>query len=278
MYGQDIERFEIPPLTEWRFSAAKFVTAEPFLMASADDPGAAADTESRPGEIERFQLNPPPDCKESKRSATKQFITDIWSDQKAIWAAPLRMNRRQFFTIALPLAAATAGLIATDYETANFLRNTPDQMHWSQRFSEFGAIYTLSVVTGGPLIGGRIINRPDYARTGRNALEALTNAVITGYALKYMFLRDRPNESDGRGRFFGGGQSFPSGHAMNSWAVAVAIARTPGCPRWWAITSYVMATAITASRWSAHKHFPSDLLVGSVVGGLIGNYIATRKR
>ena len=70
------------------------------------------------------------------------------------------MNRRQFFTIALPLTAATAGLIATDPEATKLLPNTPDQIRWSKRFADFGAIYTLGFLTGGWLIGGKIINKP----------------------------------------------------------------------------------------------------------------------
>jgi membrane-associated phospholipid phosphatase len=65
---------------------------------------------------------------------------------------------------------------------------------------------------------------------------------------------------------------------MNSWAVALAIARTPNCPKWFAYTSYAMASAISFSRWSANQHFASDILVGGVVGGLIGNYVAKRHR
>jgi membrane-associated phospholipid phosphatase len=205
-----------------------------------------------------------------------EFLSDIWTDQKAIWTSPVRMNRREFFTIALPLAAATAGLIATDSRTSKWLPNTPDQIRWSQRFSEFGAIYTLGLVTGGPLVGGKIIGKPVYSRIGRNAAEALVNAVIVNYALKGITLRERPNQGAGSGHFWAGGQSFPSGHTMNSWAVALAIARTPKCPRWFALTSYAMATAISASRWSAHKHFASDILVGAVFGGLIGSYVAKR--
>ena len=65
---------------------------------------------------------------------------------------------------------------------------------------------------------------------------------------------------------------------MNSWAAAVAIARSRDCPKWLAITSYAMATGVSISRWTAHKHFVSDVVVGGVMGGLIGNYIATRPR
>jgi membrane-associated phospholipid phosphatase len=249
--------------------------AGPCVLEAAPN---AAPVESNPQKAEHFQVFPPSNDQESKHSMMGQFVADIWTDQKAIWTSPFRMNRRQALTIALPLTAVTAGLIATDSKTSKWLPNTPDQVNWSQRFSEFGAIYTLGLVTGGPLIGGKIIGRPDYTRIGRNAAEALVSSVIANYAIKGITGRERPNEGDGSGQFWRGGQSFPSGHTMNSWAVATAIARTPNCPRWFAITSYIMATAISASRFSANKHFASDVLVGGVVGSLIGNYVAKRHR
>jgi membrane-associated phospholipid phosphatase len=128
------------------------------------------------------------------------------------------------------------------------------------------------------LIGGKVIGKPHYSHIGRNSAEALVNAVITNYALKAITQRERPNEGNGRGHFWEGGSSFPSGHAMNSWAVAFAVARTPKCPKWLAITSYAMAAGISVSRYTAHKHFLSDILVGGVFGGYIGSYVARRPR
>jgi len=230
-------------------------------------------------EVESFHAFPPtPDPAGQKPSAAGQFFRDIWTDQKVIWTTPFRMNRRQYLTVALPLAAATAGLIATDADTATWLSNTPDQIKWSQRFSNFGGVYTLGFITGGMLVGGKVTDKPHYFQIGRNSAEALVNSVITNYALKAITQRERPNEGNGRGHFWEGGNSFPSGHAMNSWAVAFAVARTPKCPKWLAITSYAMATGISISRYTAHKHFLSDILVGGVFGGYIGSYVARRPR
>ncbi len=229
--------------------------------------------------VKAFHLFPPaPDSAGQKHSAAGQFFRDIWTDQKAIWTTPVRMSRRDYFTVALPLAVAAAGLIATDSRTATWLSNTPDQIQWSQRFSNFGGIYTLGFITGGMLIGGKIVDKPHYVQIGRNSAEALVNAVITNYAIKAVTQRERPNQGEGKGRFWAGGQSFPSGHSMNSWAVAFAVARTPKCPKWLAITSYAMATGISISRYTAHKHFLSDILVGGVFGGYIGSYVARRPR
>ena len=234
--------------------------------------------DSQAQQIPDSQAQQIPDSQEQQPSAAKQFFSDVWTDQKAIWTSPFRLNRKRLFTTVLPLAGATAALIATDEDTSKFLANTPGQIEWSQRFSNFGGIYTLGFVTVGPLIGGKVMNKPHYSRIGRISLEALVNSIMTNYALKAITQRERPDAGNGEGRFWVGGQSFPSGHSMNSWAVAVAVARSPNCPKWLAITSYVMATGVSLSRWTAHKHFLSDIVVGGVLGGLIGNYVAKRPR
>ena len=63
---------------------------------------------------------------------------------------------------------------------------------------------------------------------------------------------------------------------MATWAVAAAIAHTRGCPKWLAITSYAVSSAVSVSRYTAHKHFLGDVFVGSVFGTMIGNYAANR--
>jgi hypothetical protein len=49
-----------------------------------------------------------------RQDSPRVFLRDVWHDQKVIWTSPVRMNRRQGLGIALPLAAGTAALIATD--------------------------------------------------------------------------------------------------------------------------------------------------------------------
>ena len=226
----------------------------------------------------RTQTQPSPAQVQFTDFAPKQFLKDIWTDQKAIWTSPLHMNRRQWLTIALPLAAGTAALIATDEDAAKWLPNTPDQVKWCQRVSNFGAAYTLGGVVAGTLLVGKKTNNPETFDLGRASTRALVHSVIVNYALKFATARERPLENSGQGRFWKGGNSFPSGHAMDSWAVAIVVARHPGSPKWLKITSCTLATAVSLSRWGARKHFPSDILVGGVLGGLIGNYVVTHPR
>jgi membrane-associated phospholipid phosphatase len=218
---------------------------------------------------------PPKSTQAANDSVPKQFLKDIWTDQKAMWTSPFHMNRRQWATIALPLAAGTAALIATDQDAANWLPNTPDQVKWSKRVSNIGAAYTLGGMVGGTLLVGWKSHDSQISDIGRSSARALVDSVIVSYALKFATARERPTQNDGQGRFWKGSNSFPSAHAMDSWAVAMVVARNRKSPTWLKVTSCALATAVSLSRWGARKHFPSDILVGGVLGGLIGNYVAT---
>ena len=248
------------------------------LLAPLPAPGQDGKPETQPIPQAPAGAAQAPAPSAGHESATKRFVLDVWTDQKAIWSSPFRMNRRQLLTIALPVTAVTAGLIATDEETARWLPNTSTQIQWSNGISTFGSVYALGGIVAGGLIVGKADNKPALFRMGRNSAEALINTLIVSNALKLATGRERPDENDGQGRFWKGGHSFPSGHSMNSWAVAAAVARSPGCPKWLAITSYSVAAAVSISRYTAHRHFPSDIFVGSTFGILIGKYVATRPR
>lgn len=62
--------------------------------------------------------------------------------------------------------------------------------------------------------------------------------------------------------------SFPSGHAMSSFACALVLARV--APRL-AVPAFVLAVAIAVSRVYVGVHYPLDILAG----GLLGLGVAT---
>ena len=218
------------------------------------------------------QLSPPP----KPDSASRQFLKNIWADQKTIFTTPVRMSAHQYFTIALPLTAATGGLIATDVKAIELLPGTPDQIRWCKLVSNVGAVYTLGGLSVGAMAAGKLGKAPHLSRMGQRSAEALVDAVSLSYVIKATTLRERPDQNDGKGRFWKGGTSFPSAHAIDTWAVATTVARSPNCPKWLAISSYSVAGIVSLSRWGANKHFPSDILVGSVFGWFIGAHVAKR--
>jgi membrane-associated phospholipid phosphatase len=72
-------------------------------------------------------------------------------------------------------------------------------------------------------------------------------------------------------------QSFPSGHTINAFASAVFLSTvygrlhptSPARPWIWG-GSLAVAGTVGYLRYSAGKHFPTDILAGAAIGGLIG--------
>lgn len=65
----------------------------------------------------------------------------------------------------------------------------------------------------------------------------------------------------------GGGKSFPSSHAVNTFAVATAFAFFYG--RWW-WAFYGWAALVAFSRVAVGVHYPSDILGGALIGTGVG--------
>lgn len=62
---------------------------------------------------------------------------------------------------------------------------------------------------------------------------------------------------------------------MIAWSSAAVIASQYNGPLT-KITAYSLATGLSVTRVLARQHFPSDVLVGSAVGWMIGRYVAHR--
>ena len=59
---------------------------------------------------------------------------------------------------------------------------------------------------------------------------------------------------------------------MIAWSSAAVIASEYNGPMT-KITAYTLATGLSLTRVLGQQHFPSDVLVGSAVGWLIGRYV-----
>jgi membrane-associated phospholipid phosphatase len=95
--------------------------------------------------------------------------------------------------------------------------------------------------------------------------------------LKFAGGRERPDYGDAtRGRFWHGQQSFPSGHAMATWAVATVISREYHHRRLIRYGVYALPIVIGASRIGARRHFLSDVVAGGAIGHLIGGWMYDR--
>jgi membrane-associated phospholipid phosphatase len=214
---------------------------------------------------------------EPSRDSAKEIAKDIFSDQKRIWTSPFRMTR-QNARWWLIFGAATGVLIATDHRTSQQLPNTGDQVAFSRRVSQLGAVYTLVPIAGGLYLTGALTRQSKLRDTGLLAGEALVDGLIVSEVLKAATGRQRPLEGDGGGHFFHGSDAFPSGHTIGSFALAAVIARRYHDNKAVVILAYGLATMVGASRFSARQHSASDIVAGGVMGWFIGRHVAERRR
>jgi membrane-associated phospholipid phosphatase len=94
----------------------------------------------------------------------------------------------------------------------------------------------------------------------------LTSTVLTT-TLKFAIDRDRPfvTYPDIQKLTSAGSPSFPSGHTSEAFATATSLSLA--FPKWYVIApSFLWASAAGYSRMHLGVHYPSDVLVGALIG------------
>ncbi|MDP4278263.1 MAG: phosphatase PAP2 family protein [Bacteroidota bacterium] len=144
------------------------------------------------------------------------------------------------------------------------------------RNESFDGVFKLLTNTAAPISAGIPVGmlgvgliKGDSALT-RHAIvigaSVVSSAMIT-LAMKAIVKRPRPftTYSDIEKLTSGGGYSFPSGHTSGAFSLATSLSLD--YPKWYVIIpSYVWASAVGYSRMDLGVHYPSDILMGAVVG------------
>jgi len=211
----------------------------------------------------------------------RDFVKTFVSDEVKIWTSPFRGSSytgHAFQKYVIPFTLITGALIATDRRTSEALPNTKDQTTWSLRVSQIGASYSLAGMAATMYVAGRLTGNSRARETGFLGVEAIAHSQLVTLVLKEATQRTRPGDAFANGiggtGFYRGGNSFPSGHASGSFALATVFAYEYGHDhRWVPYASYGLASIVAASRLSGEKHWLSDLFVGSSTGFLIGRYV-----
>jgi membrane-associated phospholipid phosphatase len=189
------------------------------------------------------------------------------NDQKAMWTSPFHLRPEDERPLVL-WATGMFALTATDSKVMRHVGNTP--VAHANGFSNYG-VAALTATATSFYLSGTVRNDLHSRETGFLAGEAATNGVIVAEAMKFVFGRARPDERDA-GSFRAGGASFPSEHAVAAWSIASVIAQEYPGPLT-KLVAYGTASGISVARVAARQHFPSDVVVGSAVGYLIGHYV-----
>jgi membrane-associated phospholipid phosphatase len=190
-------------------------------------------------------------------------------DQADIYTAPFHRSELKW-VIGLP--AVTLGLIAIDKHASRALSRNGTSA--STDISDVGLFATAGAV-GVLLLDGATRGSSHAFETGVLGAEAMANSGVVYAALQLITERQRPLQGTGRGNFFqtsGLDNSFPSGHTIITWTAASTIAHEYPKP-WVEWLTYGTATAVSVTRFISLQHFPSDVVVGSTIGYLIGRHI-----
>ncbi|MGH9530299.1 MAG: phosphatase PAP2 family protein, partial [Terriglobales bacterium] len=198
------------------------------------------------------------------------LLKHIVSDQKEFWLYPAHLKIKDLRWIA-PTVGITAGLIASDDWISKQIPNKPSQLNRSLNISDY-SLYSMIGIGGGSYLLGEMTHNDQLSETGLLSGEAAIDATGVAYVLKGITQRERPNVGAGSGKFFYGGQSFPSEHSTIAWAIASMWAHEyPSTLS--KVLAYGLASTMTVTRVTAQQHFSSDVFIGAALGWYFGRQV-----
>lgn len=131
-----------------------------------------------------------------------------------------------------------------------------------------GELYTLLPTAVTVYAVGRAKDQPKVSHVGMDLIEALAVNEGLVQVIKYSTRRERP---DGSGK-----NSFPSGHASDTFAFATALERHLGWKG--AVPAYLFSSYVAISRLPDNKHWLSDVVFGAGVGIISGRTVTRHGR
>jgi membrane-associated phospholipid phosphatase len=210
---------------------------------------------------------------EAERTFTPNFVRDHFG----IWTSPLRTKYKDLIWL-LPASGILTALFLTDNDFSGALTNnhkpTRLERDISNAFGQIGGYGPTLGVPGGLIVTGFLTKNDRMRETGVLQYKAIAHASLLFLAVSRIAGRNKPNNArKGKGEFFEGGTSFPSGHVLNSFTSASVLAHEYSDKPWVGIIAYTLSSLVAGSRVTQAIHFPSDVFVSVVAGILIGRYV-----
>ena len=205
----------------------------------------------------------------------KHLPLNVLGDTYRIFTSPIYLRGGDLKWM-VPMAAAAGVSLSQDSHVNRDIvshdpgfNNTADNVSYDLMYSYLAGSATM--------FGSGLLRHNDHLReAGLLSGEAQADAQIFDSIIKLGSFRERPNVDNYAGRFYqlsaGTDSSFISGHAIDAWSAAAVIAAEYPSP-WIQIGAYSGATATALTRVLAEKHFPTDVLLGSAAGWMIGHYV-----
>ncbi len=240
--------------------------------------GVAGVAQNLPAAPPVQRLPPSPDTRPCDLNTMIVCVKHVAEDERGILLSPLRAPAQDLWWIA-PFGVATGVSLHFDTEAIQKLGVHPSREDKFNKLSDYAGLYGPFAAAGAGYFAGRVKHDDYLKETAVLSAEAMADATILDQGLKYALDREYPLVNNAKGGFWPGGPkswpnnpSMPSEHAMNVWAFAHVVAGQYNGIATKAVV-YGAATTVSVSRVLAREHFPSDVLVGSTFGWLIGGYV-----
>ena len=215
-------------------------------------------------------------------SNSATYLKSYWNSGLTVLSQPLHYDWKDW-TVFGGVAAATTLAFVYDDEIYGFIDRTFDEnvSNLTAFTDVFGEeIFIVPYIVGTYAISA--INKDCRLRNMSLAvLQSFVYAEVASAGLKVLTCRTRPSDSNihpptsnipkWQGPFASfESTSFPSGHAMRSFAVATTVAGFYPEKTWVGIVSYSLASLCSIGRVVAEEHWSSDVVVGAALGYFIG--------
>ena len=214
---------------------------------------------------------------------SKKYLKSYWDSGLTVLAQPLHYDWKNW-TVFGGVAAATSLAFVYDDEIHDFInknfydKNVNSVTAITNVFGE--ELFILPCIAGTYAISA-INNDCRLRNTSLAVLQSFVYAEVASAGLKVLTCRLRPSDANSQqptansqswlGPFATfESTSFPSGHAMRSFAVAATVAGFYPEKAWVGVVSYSMAALCSAGRVVSDEHWASDVIAGAALGYFIG--------
>jgi membrane-associated phospholipid phosphatase len=217
-----------------------------------------------------------PNAPQAQESVTLRATPlNILKDQGAIWSSPVRIRDKDLGYL-IPLGLAVTAALTTDHQAMSEVVSQNPSFNNANTNASNVLVAPFIAAPGVLFAAGQIKGNEHARETGILGGEAMLDSLVVEQGMKLIFFRERPTVDGAKGKFFqtsvGWDSSFPSSHSMIAWSSAAVLAdEYPS--RLNQIGLYTLATGVSLTRVLGQQHFPSDVLVGSAFGWMIGHYV-----
>lgn len=214
---------------------------------------------------------------------SKKYLKSYWNSGLTVLAQPLHYDWKDW-TVFGGVAAVTTLAFVYDDEIYDFVNGTFGNEKWntaSKCTDVFGEEYFILPTVALTYAVGAIGDHCRLKNMSLAALQSFVYAEVASAGLKVLTCRLRPSEVNSQQSIVNSqtwlgpfksfkSTSFPSGHAMRSFALATTVAGFYPDKKWVGIVSYSLATMTSLGRVVSKEHWVSDVIVGAALGYFIG--------